>query len=606
MAGIYGTLGTNDEFDNVQEHFFFTGGEYSTKYKDSNRSIHAVFHNKKEAQSQPIEKNSVNLFIWGEICGYGDLNQYESRKNMGGKLTDAEYCAKLYEKFGGDFIEKLNSNFSGVILDQEESKIHLFTDRLGSRPIYYTKTSENSLIFSTSLQAVARHSNYEVEFKKEFLSQYLTIHRVLGTFTPLKDIKKLHPGSIITFDQKRGEIKEKIYWRPNYKPADKNFKFFVDRFLEIFDDVMKDRVDETKEHGLLLSGGTDSRLIAHYLKNQDIFHINKTMNREAKLAKKVTNITQNKFNFLKIDEEYLPRSLEKITPLMNFNNSFVQAHSIDFSESLSQMDYIWSGQYADNILLGLYIPTIKVKLPFPPYSELELLREIFPKKIDSLVDYLNYVQKDSLDHNLDYLNFDFKLVDSVLRDDRKFQINEISYKTVENLNHYGTNYPLTHAKATLEYECLNQISNTRYPFIDNRILEFSQYLPKKYKIRRDVVKKTLYRKNKDLSKLIHPKSLQPSYRSQMIHDSLRFFHLILDKVDNHMTGEGPWPDYYAMMKKTNYAEPIIRKNKEIFDAFDYLDYDLALKMVQSGTEKSIKYQIHSLLSFLKIYNSIVG
>lgn len=169
MVGIYGTIRTNDDFDKVKEHFFFTDNEYHTKYKGKSRSIYATFHNKEEAKSQPVEQGNVYLFIWGEICGYGDLKVYRSRKSVNLSFTDAEYCAELYKAHGIDFIKKLNSNFAGVIFDQESSKTYLFTDQIGSRSLYYNKGPNNSLLFSTSLQSIARHSNYEIKFDKGFL-----------------------------------------------------------------------------------------------------------------------------------------------------------------------------------------------------------------------------------------------------------------------------------------------------------------------------------------------------------------------------------------------------------------------------------------------------
>jgi len=608
MVGIYGTIGTSDEFDNVREHFFLNGNEYSTKYKDSNKSIHAVFHNKKEAQSQPVEKNDVHLFIWGEICGYGDLNQYESRKNMESELTDAEYCAKLYEKYGIDFIKKLNSNFAGVIIDNENSKTHLFTDRLSSRPLYYTKSPDGSLIFSTNLQAVARHSNYEIQFEKEFLCQYLTMYKVLGIYTPLKKIKQLHPGSILTFEKNTVQINEKVYWRPKYNPSNKNFHYFVDSFTEIFDDVMDDRLDENKDYGLLLSGGTDSRIIADYIEGKTAFHMNETLNREAKLAKKVAELTENEFVFLKRDQKYYPRVLESVTPFMNFNSYFKAAQAIGFNKELQTTDVIISGHYADNVLLGLYIP--KKKLEFPFLYPLKLLfKNTVKKKIDSINDFFKHIEN----KNPDYLNYDFHLGKSTEanyeisnQNSEKPNLNGVYFSDLETITNYWTSYPITNARGTLFYESLNQVGITSLPYIDNRIIEFSLSLPTKYKIKRDIVKNALHKKNRNLSKIIHPKSLQPAYRHELIHCTFQSLHSTLDDLKHHMEGEGSWSNVFEIMKETGCAEKKIREHKETFDKFDYLDYEKCQLMIESPEKYNSLNQINSLLSFLNIYNKIIS
>jgi len=604
MVGIYGTIKTSDEFDQAQEHFFFTGKEYSTKYKDNNRSIHATFHNKKEAKSQPVENNGVHLFIWGEICGHGNLNDYESRKDIEEELTDVEYCAKLYEKYGLKFVKKLNSNFAGVIFDNESSKTHLFTDRLGSRPLYYTKSPNDSLIFSTSLQAVASHSNYDIRFEKEFLCQYLTIYRVLGLDTPLKDIRKIHPGSILTFDHETGKIKKRVYWRPKYKPLDKDFQYFVDWFSKIFDEVMYDRLDKNKDYGLMLSGGTDSRIIADYLEGETAFHMNETMNREAKIARKVAKVTKNKFEFLKREKEYVPNSLQIVTPLMNFNNYFKAAHSIGFSEELQNVDVIVSGHYADTVLLALYVPKIKLELPF--FYPVELLFEnIIMRKINSTEDLLQHINKPNPQYVTSYFKLDKYISKNNKESDRRCQLNKVFFQGLDTMINFWPIYPITNTKGILIYESLNQMSNTCYPYLDNRIIELSQYLPTKYKIKRDIVKNSLHQKNTRLSKIIEPKSLQPTYRHEFVHSLFQSLHYMLDNFKHHMEGEGSWPNHIEIMKETRYAEKNIKENKEIFDKFDYLDYKKALAQIKNVEDHyNSVLQIQSLLSFLEIYKNI--
>ncbi len=602
MVGIYGTIGTDDEFDRVKEHFFFTREEHQTEYEDNDRSIHAVLHEKKEAKSQPIEVNNVHIFIWGEICGFGNLSDYKSRNQIGEKLTDAGYCAKLYKENGLNFIDKLNSNFAGVIFDNNTSETHIFTDRLGSRPLYYLKKG-SSMVFSTSLQAVVRHSDCDKEFHKDFLCQYLTFYKVIGIYTPFKDVKKVPPGSILTFDHKTGEIKQRVYWKPLYRPKNNKFKNFVDWFIKIFDDVMQDRLDIKLNYGLLLSGGSDSRLIANYIKGKKGFHMNDATNREARLAKKIAKSTGNDFIFLKRDDEYYPRLLDTATPLMNFNSPFKSAQCLGFAKELQDVDIILSGQYADALLSGFYIPKTILRFPFIKH----LFKNIIPKKIDSDEDFFKYLKYPKPD----YIDFNFQLEKSIkLNDDednlsvRRINFGDVYYPGLDTLINYWPIYPLTNAKSILFYESLNQIGNTFYPYLDNRIIDFSQYLPIKYKIRRDVVKNALTKKNQVLSRIIHPNSLQPLYRHDLIHTILKNVHSKIDSIKHHMEGQGSWPDYDDIMSKTGYAQKVITDNKDVFESFSYLNYEKALSIVQNDINYRSVRQIHSLITFLKIYNKI--
>lgn len=589
MVGIYGTIEATDEFNQVREHFYFTENEYTSNFKENNVSIHGVFHEKKEAKSQPIEQNDIHLFVLGEICGYGNLKKYVSKKNAPKNSTDAEFCMNLYKKHSMDFVKNLNSNFVCVIIDKGDSKTHIITDRLGSIPLYYTKLDDQSFIFSTSLQAIARHSRYDIAFDKKNLCQYLTIYRVLGKHTPLKNIKKVHPASILTFDHKKGKVKEEVYWKPDYKPMNKSFQFFKDWFSQIFDDVMNDRIYDNKDYGLFLSGGTDSRLIAHYLKGEKTFHINDSLNREAKIARKIASISENEFVFLQRDLEYYPRLLKAITPHMNFNAPFQSPHHFLFKEEFKNLTLL-HGLYGDTMLLGHAIPSYKNKSPFPSIPS--------PMEINKVKEYLNWIDKNSPE----YINLKYRK--STIIDEKEFKMNNVAYGNLENIIQYGIIYPLTNKGSTLYYEALNHLAPTCHPYLDNRIIEISQYLPMNYKLRRDIVRETLYNKNKNLSKVMYPTSLIPAHHDKLIHGLFSLFHSKLDKLIHHMEGQGSWADYYKVIRKTGYAEDLIKNNKDTLDSFDYLDYNKSLEMVQNADKYPFR-QIHALLSFLKINENII-
>ncbi|WP_176451383.1 hypothetical protein [Halorubrum sp. Ea8] len=49
----------------------------------------------------------------------------------------ATYCARLYEEYGLEFVDGLNSKFAGIVYDTEDDSVTLFVDRLSARPIYY-------------------------------------------------------------------------------------------------------------------------------------------------------------------------------------------------------------------------------------------------------------------------------------------------------------------------------------------------------------------------------------------------------------------------------------------------------------------------------------
>lgn len=618
MVGICGAVGESlDGIDSLNEAIKWKESEESSIFKDNRVSIGYSDHSSNFTEQPSKAKGGERIWCWGEILGHEHQNNYHSKKSS---VFAADYCAKLYNKYGINFVSGLNSEFAGVIYDSKDNTVSLFTDRLGSRPIYYTSGKSGSLVFSSSLQSLGVFPGVNLKFDPNFLAEFLTYTRVFGTYTPAKDVYALPPASIVTFDLTGKEIKKNRYWYPDPEPRDLPFSDFVKQFREIFIKSVKERTDKSKKQGLLLSGGTDSRLLLEQLgETTTAFHMNEKLNKnkEAETAKKVAGVVGANFKFLRRGLDYYPKVLDLVGPTTSFNGLFRHAHAIGFAEEIvDHVNTIFTGHYADTILGNNYI----MKEPVAPNFLRHLIPLLNPKNVNSIREIIDSIKDlDFYSASLPYLR-GVGPVDKIMSENIKIKPNSIKnhgvdYLSWKSLAEFGMISPITNGGSFIFYETLNQIAPAKFPFLDNRIVDLALSMPVRYRLRRDIVAAALIEVNSDLASIEHP-SFSPLYPDFPYYDRLKFYFSKASSLQKKLKrpilprnkkntledidGGGSWPDFAVVNRVHHFIEEKLKRHKGEIESSEFLDYNSAWKCYQRHVEgEDFTDQLYGLLTVLE-------
>ncbi len=257
----------------------------------------------------------------------------------------------------------VNGQFAGVVYDRADRTVSLLTDRLGSVPLFHTRV-DDTLLCSTDIQTLAGFPGVEPEFDRDYLAEYLAFKRSFGVKTPLSGVEKLPPASVTTIDLDGSNEESRRYWRPEFTPRDEPFEYFVEEFVSRFRRIIDEWVREDRTYGVLLSGGSDSRLIMAAMDQPVVgFHMNDWRNREAKIADRIADAAGNELLFLPRTDDYRRRSLERNPSLSNFDGWYKQGYPMGFAEEITgTVDTLISGLYADTLFKGHQIPSPKLSL----------------------------------------------------------------------------------------------------------------------------------------------------------------------------------------------------------------------------------------------------
>jgi asparagine synthase (glutamine-hydrolysing) len=222
------------------------------------------------AGTQPLsnEDKSIWIIFNGEIYNHGEIKKSLVKKHTFSSKTDTEVILHLYEERGEDFVNYLSGMFAICIYDMKKKKLILVRDRLGLKPLYYLQKG-SQFIFSSEIKTILQWKGYQKKVNLGALDSYLTFRANTSSETFFKDIKKLPPASILTYDLNKNNFKIKTYWSVSFNgPYSKDLSedYFSKKIVNLLESAVRDRLMSEVPYGAYLSGGVDSGIIVSLMK----------------------------------------------------------------------------------------------------------------------------------------------------------------------------------------------------------------------------------------------------------------------------------------------------------------------------------------------------
>ena len=218
------------------------------------------------AGHQPMTNEDASLHITynGEIYNHADYREWlESRGHVYKTHCDTETILHLYEEYGVDCVEHLRGMFAFAIWDQRKQELFIARDRLGVKPLYYFHAEDGSLYFGSEIKTIFAAGALKPELNYAALPDYLANHAPSGETTLFHGVKRLLPGHTLVW--RDGKININRYWDVSFvKAKDEGFsdKDYIEQWTELFRTSVKLRLMADVPLGMFLSGGIDSSAIA--------------------------------------------------------------------------------------------------------------------------------------------------------------------------------------------------------------------------------------------------------------------------------------------------------------------------------------------------------
>lgn len=213
---------------------------------------------------QPIANEDESLWIVfnGEIFNYIELRAgLEQRGHRFRTHTDTEVILHLYEERGPACLEQFNGQFAIAIWDSRRRALFLARDRLGVRPVFYTRAG-NQLLFASEIKSILSYPGQRAELDPHALQEIFTFWSVQSPRAIFKGIAELPPGHYLLASPETFEIHP--YWSLQFDPpaAPQRPEEYLEQLESLLIDATRLRLRADVPVGAYLSGGLDSSLVA--------------------------------------------------------------------------------------------------------------------------------------------------------------------------------------------------------------------------------------------------------------------------------------------------------------------------------------------------------
>lgn len=205
----------------------------------------------------------------GEIYNHEELRAALARPPAWRGHSDTESLLAGFEAFGiEETFRRSVGMFGAAVWDREEACLTLVRDRLGEKPLYYGRQG-TALLFGSELSSLAAHPAFLGEVDQGALSAFLKLGYVPAPHSIYQGIRKLPPGTSVTFRSGSTTEPEPVaYWslveaaaqgaREPFTGSDEEAVGELERLLSR---SVKGQLMSDVPLGAFLSGGVDSSTI---------------------------------------------------------------------------------------------------------------------------------------------------------------------------------------------------------------------------------------------------------------------------------------------------------------------------------------------------------
>src|SRR6266436_448078 len=209
---------------------------------------------------QPVsnEAGDVVAVFNGEAYNFMSL-----RDQLGGHEVrgtgDTPVLPHLYEESGPRFVERLDGMFALALWDAGRERLVLARDRLGKKPLLWTRLPDGTFAFASELKSLLRLPGMSREVDLDTIDAYLALQYVPGARTALLGINKVPPGHILVAEGEGQHIEP--YWQAGPAEPSAREEEWLERVRETVGAAVRKRLIADVPLGALLSGGIDSSIV---------------------------------------------------------------------------------------------------------------------------------------------------------------------------------------------------------------------------------------------------------------------------------------------------------------------------------------------------------
>ncbi|MEI3611400.1 hypothetical protein [Pseudogracilibacillus sp. SO30301A] len=435
-----------------------------------------------------------------------------------------------------------NEDFSGpfhiLIINKKERTCLSVTDIMSFVPVYYFNNEKNSYICS-HVDMLAEVSGDKENLDEISLIDFILHGVVTYPYTFYKNIKQLQPAS--THKINVNKLRTNSYWIPIEENSYSSINEAADDIRKNLIKYINKITSETTNIAQFISGGEDSRTLSGLLKdiNRDAFIYLDSMNREGKLAKRITENYNATFNLRTRTYTHYLDILPECASLVGTGSEYHHAHTYGFHKEIERYDAVFGGLFSDALLKGARIKKHiwTIKLPF--------LSEIKDR---------SFSNSNKLKVNL----FDEKQIKELtLR--RQEHLDFICQFRNDSAEEWFELWPSSMNRNIPNVHANRRLFKSYEPFLSNEIVKISARVNQSWKLNRKLFHKSVKPFLKPSKWIFHSNGWLPYYSWKpniLIHFTTWTFRQFGIRLGIIKGNQGPWTEWRSLITTNDWNDSI--------------------------------------------------
>ena len=216
-----------------------------------------------ETGQQPVanETGDVVAVFNGEAYNFQELRAALAASGHEVRGTgDTPVLPHLYEEDGPGFVRRLGGMFALALWDASRERLVLARDRVGKKPLLWTRLPDGTLAFASELKALLRLPEVSREVDLAAVDAYLALQYVPGDATAVQGVRRLPPGHLLVAEG--DSVRVERWWRlePSAHGA-RSEPEWLELVRGTVEAAVRRRLVADVPRGALLSGGIDSSVV---------------------------------------------------------------------------------------------------------------------------------------------------------------------------------------------------------------------------------------------------------------------------------------------------------------------------------------------------------
>lgn len=202
----------------------------------------------------------------------GIIDDAESvRKKINPPITEKNTHVVIlaYEKWGANFLEHIEGDFSLALLDQEKRQFLLARDRIGKKPLYWYH-EQDTLLFGSEIKGLLATGLVPQTPAPEAIASYLYFGYIPQDMTPIKGVNKLLPGHymLVQLNQNKRILPYWSYSSYFEQEPPCPISEIPEQLDLLLSDTIKMQLPKDDRIGIFNTGRLGSASIAYYLSKE--------------------------------------------------------------------------------------------------------------------------------------------------------------------------------------------------------------------------------------------------------------------------------------------------------------------------------------------------